>query len=418
MDKKWDSGVRTNVLAGAAIAVVGVATYFFFQNYSSIWGGVLRVVNVLQPFIFGAVFAFLINLPMVFIENRLCRLAGKGKEAKPVTAGRKKGIRGISILLAMLLVLMLIGLFLYAIMPQLLASVNTFIANIKNYIIELDRFIDTVAQTLHIDRAVIDGFVPTFDELINNLVDFFTNSVNRVVSVTSQITSVVINAVIGLIISVYLLFSKEVFIAQAKKLLYALVPRKWADSAIRVSTMTNRTFTGFVSGKMIDSLIIGIICFVGLTAMKMPYALLISVIIGVTNIIPFFGPIFGAIPSTLIVLLVDPLKALLLVIFIVILQQFDGNILGPRILGDSTGLPTFWVMFSIIVGGGIFGFVGMLISVPVFAVIYSLVKDVINARLAARGMPSPTDCYDRPGVYHDKTPPKEQDEETKAAEVK
>ncbi|MCQ2445640.1 MAG: AI-2E family transporter, partial [Clostridia bacterium] len=175
-------------------------------------------------------------------------------------------------------------------------------------------------------------------------------------------------------------------------------------------------FTGFVSGKVIDSLIIGIICFVGLTAMKMPYALLISVIVGVTNVIPFFGPIFGAIPSTLIVLLVDPLKALLLVIFVVILQQFDGNILGPRILGDSTGLPTFWVMFAIIVGGGLFGFVGMLISVPVFAVIYTLIREIINARLILRGLPSPTDRYDRPGIFRERPPKHAQNAESEPEE--
>ncbi|MBE7000253.1 MAG: AI-2E family transporter [Clostridia bacterium] len=359
-------------------------------------------MGVMQPFIFGLAFAFIVNLPMVFLENRFLKLAEKRK--KPGKKVNRKAIRALSLFLALLILFFAVTLFLVPIIPQLVASVETFVGNITDYIDQLDAFVANLVERFHLDPDIVEGLLPSFDKLVDYVVDLLSGSIPQVVNFTSQITSAVLNVVVGLIVSIYFLYSKETFFGQAKKVLYAIFKRETAGKIIRIAGLSNRTFTGFVSGKIIDSLIIGVLCFVGLTAMKMPYTLLISVIVGVTNVIPFFGPIFGAIPSTLIVLLVDPLKALLLLVFIIALQQFDGNILGPRILGDSTGLPTLWVMFAIIVGGGLFGFVGMLVSVPTFAVIYTLTREGIGARLKAKGLSPLTQDYKSPGAIADVVP--------------
>ena len=219
-----------------------------------------------------------------------------------------------------------------------------------------------------------------YDEVTNQLENWLTTSlvpnVSTVISgLSSGLLSVVLalkNILIGVIVMVYLLNIKETLSAQGKKIIYSVLPLRMANQFIEELRFVHRVFGGFITGKLLDSLIIGIICFVCLNWMKMPYVLLVSVIVGVTNVIPFFGPFIGAVPSAFLILLVSPMKCLYFLIFIVLLQQFDGNILGPKILGQSTGLPSFWVLFSILLFGGLFGFVGMIIAVPLFAVIYRL----------------------------------------------
>ncbi|HOO28395.1 MAG TPA: AI-2E family transporter, partial [Lachnospiraceae bacterium] len=199
----------------------------------------------------------------------------------------------------------------------------------------------------------------------------------------------------------YLLASKELFCAQAKKLSYALLREERANNLINNMRFANKTFGGFLVGKILDSLIIGIICFVGTSILKIPYALLISVIVGVTNMIPFFGPYLGAIPCAIILIMINPMKCLIFLIFILILQQFDGNILGPKILGNSTGLSSFWVIFAITIFGGLLGILGMFIGVPLFAVIYSAIKTFVNQRLIKKQLPADTTFY-MGSDYHSK----------------
>jgi len=211
------------------------------------------------------------------------------------------------------------------------------------------------------------------------------------------------NILIGVIVMVYLLNIKGTLSAQGKKIIYSIFPVKTANQAIDEIRFVHRVFGGFITGKILDSLIIGILCFVLLNAMKMPYTLLVSVIVGVTNVIPFFGPFIGAIPSAFLILLVSPIKCLYFLIFILLLQQFDGNILGPKILGQSTGLPSFWVLFSILLFGGLFGFVGMIIAVPTFAVIYSVVSRLVNRSLTKKDLSLKTaDYFDLERIDEDK----------------
>ncbi|WP_346873677.1 AI-2E family transporter [Clostridium sp. UBA5988] len=201
---------------------------------------------------------------------------------------------------------------------------------------------------------------------------------------------------IATIISIYLLAGKEKFFAQIKKFLYAMLPEKPVKYVIELTRSSHKTFIGFLGGKLLDSLIIGVICFVGMKIFKMPYPLLVSFIIGITNIVPVFGPFIGAVPSVIIIFITSPIKALWFILFILVLQQFDGNILGPKILGNSTGLTAFWVMFAILLGNGLFGVVGMILGVPTFAVIYSIIVSVINNALKEKGLPVEAKEYAAP----------------------
>jgi predicted PurR-regulated permease PerM len=198
---------------------------------------------------------------------------------------------------------------------------------------------------------------------------------------------------LGFIVSLYMLCNKETLLAQIKKSIISLTKKKTCSKIMSVASQANKVFSGFIMGKIIDSIIIGLLCFIGLTLMNMPYNILIAVIVGVTNIIPFFGPLIGAVPSTFLMLIVDPKKAILLAVFILILQQFDGNILGPKILGDSTGLPGFWVLVSLIICGGLFGFIGMVLAVPVFALLYSFTRSFVENRLRRKKLPVTTEYY-------------------------
>ena len=215
-------------------------------------------------------------------------------------------------------------------------------------------------------------------------------------SITTGVVSVVravVNLFIGLVAAVYMLLSKDTFYAQLKKIAVAFLREERCNRVFDVCTRTNKIFGGFIVGKLIDSLIIGILCYFGMLILKLPYPVLIAAIIGVTNIIPFFGPIIGLVPSALLILLINPWQCLYFVIFVLCLQQFDGNILGPHILGDSVGLSSFWILVSITVAGGIFGFAGMVLGVPFFAVFYSLFSDWVNRKLCKKGRPAQTACY-------------------------
>jgi len=233
----------------------------------------------------------------------------------------------------------------------------------------------------------------TMESTLKLLESVFLPGFTGVAAVMLEILYWLKDALIALIITVYLLVRKDTFAAQSKKIVYSILPTKKADFIVDETRNAYRILSGFIIGKIIDSLIIGLICFVGTTAFGFPYPSLISTVVGVTNVIPFFGPFIGAIPCFFLILLVNPMQSLYFALFILALQQFDGNILGPKILGESTGLDAFWVLFSILLFGGLFGFTGMVLGVPVFAMIYSILNRLVRNGLTRRGLPLETDLY-------------------------
>ena len=297
-----------------------------------------------------------------------------------------------SILFSEIVLLLLIAALVYLIIPQILGSVQMLVQNSGTYADNVSKWLDGLLKNYPELDSYVGGLFGNINANVGNWLE--TKLLPQLGSLITSVSSGVYgfarsiyNLIIGIIVSVYLLADKEGFLAAVKRLSYAVFSVETADKLRQGLNFVDKTFMGFLSGKILDSLIIGIICYIVCSILKMPYTLLVSVIIGVTNIIPFFGPLIGAIPSALIILMVDPSKCLIFVIFIIILQQIDGNIIGPRILGSSTGINGFWVMFAIILGSGLFGFWGMLLGVPVFVVIYTVIQNLIIKKLKKSDLP-------------------------------
>lgn len=374
-----------------------VAAVFVVMRWSLVAALGAKIANILAPVIYGAVFAYLLNP----VYNRVQAVVMKMTE-KIITQeeGRKRlgGFLG-TLASLFLLVAVVVGL-ISMLIPQLINSISgvmeTLPASINNLEIWLEK---VLADNPDLEQQVMQHYGAAADYLQNWLTNVVVPNIYRIIGSVSSGVVLVVRAVfdilIGLIVMVYLLNMKEKLLAQAKMIIYGLFPLKIANKVIEEGRYVHQVFGGFIIGKLLDSLIIGLICFVLLGFANMPYVLLVSVIVGVTNVIPFFGPFIGAIPSAFLILLSDPMKCLYFLIFILLLQQFDGNILGPKILGDSTGLSSFWVLFSILLFGGLMGFVGMIIAVPTFAVIYRLVTEFTTWKLGKKALSDSLDSYDR-----------------------
>ena len=392
MKVEWTKSMTKRVLVYIVAGIGILAAYFILINLKRVSGILSSVSDILRPFIIAAIFAYIVNGPMMFFERQFGRLTDK-KKPRPVLK------RVLAIIAAWVASLAVLVLFFVIIVPDVKISITTLINNLPGYFESLKAFITALAEKYQLDISYLNSFMNfqvTADgimEIIDKYSDALIPQLANIANISVQIGSFIADVIIAIIISVYLLFSKETLIAQLKKALYALFNRKLADVSVRVARETHRTFSGFISGKLLDSLIIGILCFIGMSILKYEYALLISFIVGVTNVIPFFGPMFGAIPSVLLLLMIDPWHALWFAVFIFALQQLDGNVIGPKILGDSTGLPALWVKFAILVGGALWGVAGMFVGVPLFAVIYKFSKEIFENLLKKKNMPENTNAY-------------------------
>lgn len=394
MKFRWEKKYLYWGLTAFLVIVLSISFFILLYNFRSVYNVAARIISILMPFIIGLSIAYLLCPIMTFFESRILTWIWKKFKWKQ----NKTVLRVVSLIITILVAFALLTSLLFMIIPQLAVSIEAIFVNFSTYLSNFEKWITGLLSS---NPDLQELLTNEFDDIGSTIVDWGKNNLlpqmNSVLSgVTSGVIDVFIfvkNVFIGLIISVYVLFSKEKFFAQTKKLIYSIIPVKGANRIISVTRRAHKVFGGFITGKLIDSLIMGILCFIVFSILQMPYALLISVIVGVTNVIPFFGPFFGAIPSALLILMIDPLKCLYFVIAILALQQFDGNILGPKILGDSTGLSAFWVIFAILISGGLFGFVGMLIGVPAFAVIYSLIVELVENRLRKHELPVTTKEY-------------------------
>ena len=360
-----------NIKAFSISGILVVAFYTLINNVEPLYGVFQAIFVALSPFIYGIGIAFLLNPLRKIIEYSWLEKT----KLKPRT---KKVIASFG---ALLIGIIMLFVFFSILIPQMISSIQTFLSSFEGYVDTAHNFFesnnffsDDLLKTLN---PVIDKGVSMLGDWVSNI----ASSLNAILMYSVIFAKGVMDFLIGMIIALYILLDEPNLKRQIKKVLYALLPEKMTKGILRTTRLTINTFNSFVAGKAVDSLIIGILCYIILSFMKMPYTPLISVVVGVTNMIPVFGPFLGAIPSILILLLVDPFKALEFSIFILILQQVDGNIIGPRILGGAVGLPTLYVMFAIIIGGALFGIVGMFIGVPVFSVIFVLVSEFIHRQL-------------------------------------
>lgn len=386
------------------VLVAAMVVFLAINNFKHIVYIVGQYVGLVKPVIYGCVIAYLINPIYKFYYRLLHKMVEKrGKKASPKLLGL---FNALAITFALLTGLLIIVLLCWLVLPQVFSSVislvntlpeqadfyyNKLTKSLQENPYLMDRMQRVLLQiTEYADAKMNTELLPWMRrELLPNVNTYAVQLASGVMSVLN----VLYNLLIGIIVAIYLLLSKRVFAAQAKKITYGLFRQDHADTLIHYVRLADKMFNGFIAGKIVDSTIIGIICFVAMSILHLPYAVLVSVIVGVTNMIPFFGPYIGAIPSILLILLVNPVQAVYFLILIVILQQLDGNVIGPTILGESTGLSAFWVLFSILLFGGLWGIVGMLIGVPLFAVIYEIISDFVNARLASRNLSTETEHY-------------------------
>jgi len=395
---KWD---KKYLYWGMTVFCVIAAAILFYMalNYIPVIGkAISAVVGILSPFIWGLVISYLLSPLMRLLQRKLFDPLIKRLYRKSKKYSGKRMARKLSVLVSEIVLLAVLTMLVYMILPQLYSSIEKIVLNSNTYIATASGWIERFLE----DYPQIEEYaVSLLGDLNTSLVTWIqTRILPSLASIISDVASGlgvllvgIYNLIIGIIVSVYILNNLESVKANTKKLIYSIFSVEFSAKLKAAIDFVDKTFIGFIKGKLLDSAIIGLICYIFCTIVKMPYALLVSFIVGVTNIIPFFGPVIGAVPSAFIILLVSPLKCLIFVVFIIILQQVDGNLIGPKILGESIGINGFWVMFSIILGAGLFGFWGMLLGVPIFFVIYTGIGALVKRKLKRSDLPWETADY-------------------------
>lgn len=392
--EEWPHLIRIGVMVFVtfAVSILFFFALYRFEGFAGIWSKLLAAA---MPIIMGLVLAYLMNPVMLWLERCFKKLLSKKIKSE---SKLRKVSRALAITGSVIILVAIISLLIAAIVPSVIASISGLMKTLPK---DVAAFINMIKHGNFGDSKIAElastGLQNATDYIENYATEKLIPEAQKYVAqITTGVISVVrglLNFIIGIIVMVYVMSIQETLAGQSKKIIYAVCKAKTGNIIIETLRKTNEIFGGFISGKIIDSLIIGVIAYFGCLILRIPSSVLVAVIIGVTNVIPVFGPFIGAIPSLLIVVIQSPWHALYLLIFIVVLQQVDGNIIGPKILGSSTGLSTFWVMFAILIGGGMFGFLGMLLGVPTFAVIYYIVRRVVNYALRKKKLPEDTRDY-------------------------
>lgn len=382
--KKYSTLVKY-ILLIIAISLLMIVFVWKFDRFMAMIG---KLIDVLMPVIWGGVLAFLMNPVMKQIERFLYHFIFKKRN-------HQKTVRAISLSLTCIFTITIVGGLLYIIIPEILASITTIFDNISLWVDQLTKWVTELFKDNEDIQKKLINTINTYSSDISALLDTLKPILENISTSAFGIVNLIKNILLGFIVSIYLLASKEIHLGQTRKIILAIFKKRTCEKIFSIASQSNKIFSGFIIGKIIDSAIIGMITFIIMTILDLPYIIMISVIIGVTNIIPFFGPFFGAIPSALLILLsTSSLKdVVIFCIMILAIQQFDGNILGPSILGTSTGLPAIWVVISLFIGGGLFGFVGMVLAVPTCALVYSLTRTAISNKLIAKKLPPETKEY-------------------------
>ncbi|MBP3674515.1 MAG: AI-2E family transporter [Oscillospiraceae bacterium] len=379
------------MLAGFGAISLSVVLFFLLYRLQGVGAALDTVIGILMPFIYGGVIAYLLR-PMCNWYSQKLHQAFRGKYPKLA--------EGLAIILSLLSGLLIVYMLIIMIAPQLYYS----IVSLWNTIPEkVEKMLAWFTEAFGENEVMLQYFNTSYKQVYDTmeswardtLLPYVTNIVSGVGMSVWKVLLFFKDLLIGLIAAVYLLASRKRFGRQSVLVIRSVLRPKWADMLLEEIAIVDKMFGGFIEGKLVDSAIIGVLCYIGCSIFKFPNALLVSAIVGVTNVIPFFGPFLGAIPATLLILIENPIKALWFVLFVVILQQIDGNIIGPKILGDHTGVSSFWVLFSILLFGGLWGLVGMIIAVPLFAVIYDILKKLVIRGLKRNGCAELLDHYAR-----------------------
>ena len=384
-------GLTAFIVIAAAILLV-----FMFVRHEDFTDTLIKIRKALAPALVGAVMAYIMNPLMVFFEGKLKQFFYKHSRK---LSRADKAARVISIIITLILVLLMVGYLIYLLIPQLITTImgiadsfNYQVDNVREWYEGLGLEGSFLGDYLELGFDKLTLYVRDFME--NRMLDFAKNVLGSVATGAWRFIGTIYNILIGLIFSIYILGCKEKLAAISKKIIYAVFKRKMANNIVRITRACHSKFTGAITGKIIDSFIIGVLCYVAMVLLDIPYPPLISVIVGVTNVIPFFGPFIGAIPSGILILFASPVKCLYFIILIVVLQQLDGNLIGPKIVGESVGLSPFWVLFACTFFGSLWDVAGMLIAAPLMACIYMIVKELVENRLHRKGLMIETSEYE------------------------
>lgn len=370
--KEINKKLKDNILLGTYLIIL----YFLLLNIKWVTAALGSILGIISPFITAFAMAFVLNLPMKFFENKVFNFLDKEK-----SSFLRNLKRPLSILTTFISVIGFIVALILFVVPQLAASLSTLLDAVPGYMESFEKLLNKYLSSTEILQHIYNTLINTWQELLKYFANFLSTSLTSILNTTVSITSGFINFILSLVLTIYMLASKETLIYQIKKILYAFLNNAIVDKILSVGRLTNNTFAKFITGQCIEAIILGVLCFIGMTIFKMPYSLLISVLIGVTALIPVFGAFIGTIPAVFLILIINPIQAIWFVVFILCLQQFEGNIIYPRVVGNSVGLSAIWVMLAMLVGGSTLGLIGMLIGIPLFSVAYQLIKDYTNKRL-------------------------------------
>ena len=374
--------------------IISIIAFILFglwavENINSVLNGISFIFKLLGPFILGFAIAFVLNVPLKFFEKVFAKKKSKTrintKKNREKDRKYNRNLRIISIILSMLIFISVIFLVVFLVLPELVNTIEIFKQNLPSMFSNIQlkaeqlmrNYPNVVEKIKQINPDWKSIELTTNDFLKDGFANIISTSVNFIISAISSIVSFII----AIIFAIYMLYQKEKLTEQFYKVMYAYIPKKKADYFVKIGNTASITFTNFIGGQLIEACILGILCFIGMIILKIPYALTSSVLVGVTSLIPILGAFIGTSIAAILIIVVSPIKALWFVIFIIILQQIKGNIIYPKVVGNSVGLPAIWVMFAVIVGGSCFGIIGILLSVPIFSIIYTILKESVNNRL-------------------------------------
>ena len=380
-NKTFNEKVKLFTIAGLLL----ITYTFLLFNLDKISGILIGIQRILEPFIWGFVISYLINPYIKFINKLWIKLFKR--ECK----------YWVSLLIGYITVIIILVLFFASIIPQLVISLGNILSLIQD---KLNSTIDWLYKDGEKYLAEFTGGEVKVDDIVSYttthlkpIFDNMADNIGKAAKVTFDFIKIVSNFTLGIIISIYMMIHRDRYIGQVKKSIIAYLPEKRSTELLEFFGKVNDTFSKFINAKIIDSIIIGILCYIGCLILRLDNSFLIAIIVGITNVIPYFGPLIGAVPCAVIVLLQSPLDMLIFIVFILVLQQFDGHVLGPKLMGDSLGLTSLWIIFAIIIMAGIFGLTGMIIGVPLFAIVYMLIKSSVYSRLTKKGLSTDTDDY-------------------------
>lgn len=369
---------KSSIRGSCIVAAFTVVLYLGLSNLDKLSGFMGTLTSLMMPFLIGLVIAFVLNGVMNLFEHRVYH-----KLAKSQNPRARKMLRPLSLATTYLLMIVAISILVTVVVPQLADSVMQLSNNVPGYLNSLTELAQRLSNDIKLPAEVWQEISAWFQSVAKELITFVVNFVPRLLNMVISFGGSLFTGFIGIIVSIYILSSKEKLLSQMARLNRAFMPEKAADRVADAAEITGKTFSNYVTGQLTDALIVGVVSVIGLSLLGFQYAMLIGVVMGITNIIPFFGPFIGAVPGFIITFMVSPVRALWYILFVVVVQQVDGNIIAPKIIGESVGLPPLWVLFGVTVGGGLLGMAGMVLGTPIFAVLYILLGKATRGREAA-----------------------------------